>query len=279
VTLVLPPLSHLSRLAGRPGAGPSPLAAVRRAVAARRRLVAALLAGLAVLCGLTALRPPAPPAVLVLAAARDLAPGSVLALADLRSVSLPAAVVPSGALRPGAAVLGRLVAGPVRSGEPLTDVRLVGPGLLSSLPAGTVAVPVRFADAGAVALLRPGDRIDVLAAPTSYAGFGDTALAAPPDPRASPAADGPGPPDPGPPDPGASGPGASVVAADVAVLVVPAADPAAPATMSADGALVVLACSPATARALASAAANGRLSPALRAPATRPPPSSPPPGR
>lgn len=220
-------------------------ATLRRALAARRRLVAAVLAGLAVLSALSVLRPAGPPTESVLAAARDLAPGVALTLADLRPVALPAAAVPAGALRPGAAVLGRIVAGPVRSGEPLTDVRLVGDALAAALAPGAVAVPVRFADAGAVALLRAGDRIDVLAAADDPTGLDPTAVDAdPPGPRPPPTA-----------------PVARVVASDVVVLVVPAADPAG----VSDGALVVVACPPAVARVLAAAAATARLSPALRA--------------
>lgn len=236
---------------------------VHRLLARRRRLVASVLAGLAVLCALSVLRPPVPATVLVLAAARDLAPGSALAVADLRSVALPPAAVPAGALRPGAAVLGRLVAGPVRSGEPLTDVRLVGPALLDALSPGSVAVPVRFADPGAVALLRPGDRIDVLATAEHPA-------LSPPPPGAPP--DGPAPP--------VAAPGAAVVATDVVVVTIPGAaidpaDPAAPpppAAFGGDGSLVVVACTPAVARALAAAAASGRLSPALRPAAQGRPP-------
>jgi Flp pilus assembly protein CpaB len=53
----------------------------------------------------------------------------------------------------------------VRAGEPLTDARLVTSSLLDGYP-GLVAVPVRIGDAGAVRLLRVGDRVDVLAADT-----------------------------------------------------------------------------------------------------------------
>jgi Flp pilus assembly protein CpaB len=52
----------------------------------------------------------------------------------------------------------------MRRGEPLTDSRLVTGGLLRGYGAGTVATPIRIADAGVARLLRPGDRIDVLAA-------------------------------------------------------------------------------------------------------------------
>ncbi|HVF03813.1 MAG TPA: Flp pilus assembly protein CpaB [Frankiaceae bacterium] len=256
-------------------------ASLHRALAARRRVVAALLAGLAVLASLSALRPPGPPTVHVLAAARDLAAGAALTLDDLRSVALPAGAVPAGALEPGASVLGRLVAGPVRAGEPLTDVRLVGPALLSALAPGAVAVPVRFADGGAVALLRPGDRIDVLAADAdAYAGVaaGDTALALLDAVPGGPAPAAAGTPGPAPPLPPARAEPATAraVAVDVVVLAVPTDDDA----VSRDGALVVVACTPAVARALAAAAAHAQLSPALRAPQAPPAvPGSPDGGR
>jgi hypothetical protein len=52
----------------------------------------------------------------------------------------------------------------MQAGEPLTPTRLVGPGLLHGQRPGTVALPLRLADPGAAALLRAGDRIDVVAA-------------------------------------------------------------------------------------------------------------------
>ena len=72
----------------------------------------------------------------------------------------PADVAPSGT--PADAV-GRTLAGPVRAGEPVTDVRLVTPSLVSGYP-GLVALPVRVADADSVALLRVGDRVGLVAA-------------------------------------------------------------------------------------------------------------------
>ena len=247
----------------------------RRAVHARRRLVAAILVGLAVLFGLSALRPPLPPTVAVLSAARDLAAGSALALTDLRTVALPAGAVPAGTLRPGADVLGRVVAGPVRRGEPLTDVRLVGPSLLAAVAPGpdVVAVPVRFADEGAAAVLRPGDRIDVLAA-RAGAPFADPPLGDMPA--------GGGSPPPARAPTGPEGVAARVVAADVLVVLVASpsldagtggAGPAGPGTPAGDGTLVVVVCTPDVARALAAAAATDRLSPTLRrsSPAVAPP--------
>jgi len=129
-------------------------------LARRRRVVAVGLAVLGALGLVGSVRPPPGRTVPVLAAARDLAGGVPLRAADLATVRLPAAAVPSGAVR---AAVGRLPAGPVRRGEPLTDARLLGPGLLAGYGPGLVAAPVRIADADAVALLRPGERIDVLA--------------------------------------------------------------------------------------------------------------------
>ena len=72
------------------------------------------------------------------------------------------AAVPAGA-ESRSGLLGRVLAAPVRAGEPITDVRVVGPGLVRGQGPGSVAAPVRIADAGAVALVRVGDRVDVLA--------------------------------------------------------------------------------------------------------------------
>lgn len=128
-----------------------------------RRPLAALFAAAAAGLGLTALRPGPGPSVRVLAAARDLPAGTTLDASDLRALDLPPPAVPTGALHSGAA--GRVIAGPMRRGEPLTDARLVGEGLLHGYGPGTVAAPVRIADADTVRLLHSGDRIDVLAGP------------------------------------------------------------------------------------------------------------------
>ncbi|MFA1548645.1 SAF domain-containing protein [Actinomadura chokoriensis] len=131
------------------------LARLRRPLAA---LFAAAAAGLALL----ALRPGPPPSVRVLAADRDLPAGRRLTPSDLRRVALPPAAIPSGALRKAA---GRVLAGPVRRGEPLTDARVIGDAMLQGYGPDTVATPVRIADPAAVRLLHPGDRIDVLSTP------------------------------------------------------------------------------------------------------------------
>jgi Flp pilus assembly protein CpaB len=134
---------------------------VRRVVLPRRRLLSALLLGVAVLAALRSVAPAPPPTVPVLVASRDLPAGEVLTDADLTLVALPGDAVPDGMAQESYAV-GRAVTGPVRRGEPLTEARLVGESLLEGY-AGLVAVPVRLPDAAVAGLLRAGDRIDLLA--------------------------------------------------------------------------------------------------------------------
>jgi Flp pilus assembly protein CpaB len=100
---------------------------------------------------------------MVLTAARDIPGGTVVRAADLEPVPFDPATVPTGVLESAGRAVGRTTAGPVRAGEPITDVRLLSGSLVAGYP-GTVAVPLRIGDPGAVGLLRVGDRIDVVAA-------------------------------------------------------------------------------------------------------------------
>ena len=120
----------------------------------RRRLIAAALAAIAVMSAFLATRPT--PAATVLVAARDLSPGP-LRPNDLQPT--PLNHPPAGAVRTAAA--GRVLASPMRRGEPLTDVRLLDS---FHLPPGLIATPVRIADADAASLISPGSTISVLAA-------------------------------------------------------------------------------------------------------------------
>ncbi|MGW1346578.1 Flp pilus assembly protein CpaB [Kribbella sp. NPDC002412] len=136
------------------------------AVRWHRRLLAGVAAAAAVYFGLTALSPPPPPTVAVLAAARDLAGGAVPTGSDLRTVDLPPAAVPDGALEPGADLTARVLTSPVRAGEPLTDARFLAP---VAVPKGELAYPFRIDDADISALLRVGDHINLYAATSTQA--------------------------------------------------------------------------------------------------------------
>lgn len=129
---------------------------------------AALLLALGAL--VLAVRPPGNAAVAatpettpVVVAAADLPPGTVLTGGTLRLAELPPGAVPAGTVTALEDLSGRVLAGPVRRGEPVTDVRLVGPGLTALLTPGQVAAPLRLADLGIAGLVHAGDRVDVLA--------------------------------------------------------------------------------------------------------------------
>lgn len=199
---------------------------LRRSLLGRRRLIAAALAALAVVAALRAVAPPPAATVAVVVADRDLAAGTVVGAGDLAEVRAPEALVPSGVL-PAEEVVGRTLTGPVRAGEPVTDVRVVRDSLLAGYP-GRVAVPVRVGDAEAAALLRAGDRIDLLAARPE-------------------------------------GDAAAVLARDVPVLAVPRPDPEAPfSEQGTAGGLVIVAISDETAARVAHAGVSSFISVVIR---------------
>ncbi|MEH3140344.1 MAG: SAF domain-containing protein [Mycobacterium kyogaense] len=104
----------------------------------------------------------------VVVAARDLSPGSALTADDVRLEQRSPATIPDGARTRVDEVAGSTLAGPARRGEALTDVRLLGPRLAESAAgpdARIVAVPL--ADAALLDLVRAGDVVDVVAAPSS----------------------------------------------------------------------------------------------------------------
>lgn len=134
-----------------------------------RRLAAAVLAAGALLLAVTPPPPPATTAIAqsqtdVLVAAHDLAAGLTLGPDDLLPAPRASAQLPDGAISADAEVAGRVITGAVRRGEIITDRRLLGPGVSAGLGSGVVASPVRLVDLGVAALLRPGDRVDILAA-------------------------------------------------------------------------------------------------------------------
>ena len=139
------------------------------AVSWHRRLLAAALAAACVALALHLLEPRPAATTTVLAAAHDLPGGARLARSDLRTLALPRDAVPDGALRPGDPGATRVLASPMRAGEPLTDARVLGPSLLASYTRGLVVAPVQVAEPAVLSVLRVGDRIDVLAAHTDPA--------------------------------------------------------------------------------------------------------------
>ncbi|MGV1006029.1 MAG: Flp pilus assembly protein CpaB [Candidatus Nanopelagicales bacterium] len=138
-----------------------PLRIIRR----NRRAVAALLAGAAVLLTARAVGGH-PQTVPVVVASRALAAGAQLQAADLQVRQYPAELAPKAALADPAELVGQVSAVSVSAGEVFNDARLLGPTLAAD-PADPrrAPMPLRLADAQAAKLLRPGNRLDILAAP------------------------------------------------------------------------------------------------------------------
>ncbi len=218
-----------------------------RAVSWHRRLVAAACAAVAVTAALQAVSPPPPERVPVVVAAAVLPGGRVLGPDDLTVRGTEPDAVPRQAVADPAELVGRRLAAPVGEGEPVTTVRLVGSSLLADyaveLGPSAVVTPVRVADAGPLVLLRPGDRVDVLAAPLAGA-------------EAGPAAGGPA----------AGGPARVVVARAPVLAIEPTApgtdeDPLGAGDPAASGTgLLVLATTSRSALELAGAAAGSAMS-------------------
>jgi len=223
-----------------------------------RRLVAAGMVGLASFFFVKAVQPPKPSVVTVVAVTHDLPAGHVLAAGDLELRQWPRSFALTNPFTAVDRVIGRLIAGPMFAGEPLSVSRVVGPGLLDigslNSDAATaiklVAATVRLADPGEANLLRPGDLVDVLAATSASAVGVD-----------SPAA-------------------ARVVARDARVITVPSATEPGGATgllnsnqsstgstaSSRNPSMVILAVTPSTAADLAGAGARSRLSVLIKSP-------------
>ena len=136
-----------------------------RTVAARRALAGALV----LLAAIAAWRDdPRTDHTDVVVTTRDLSPGTELTVEDIRLETHRASAIPDGSRTDVDSVVGATLAGPARRGEVITDVRVLGPRLAQSAAgpdARIAALPL--ADAALVDLVRPGDIVDIVAAPAS----------------------------------------------------------------------------------------------------------------
>lgn len=228
---------------------------IQRTLRTHRRLVAALLAGCAALIAVSIVRPEPPETTAIVVARHSLAAGHVITDSDVSIAQWPTAIGAPPTARAISDVQGRTTAGPVGAGEPLSQARLVGPGLLELVTltgaadaSHLVAAPIRLADAGQAALIRPGDTVDVIAA-RAIDGGGQSADQVATDARVITITD-------------ASHPDGGLLGSTDG-----------PATGSTDpGSLIVLAVSTDTAKDLAAAATRSRISVVLKPP--RPTPST-----
>ena len=101
---------------------------------------------------------------------RDLPAGAELALADVDLARLPASSIPDSAVAAKPEELtGRVITAAAGRGEVITDARLLGEDLVSSLVGGSEAaaarmIPVKLAEPDIIPHLHHGDTVDVVTA-------------------------------------------------------------------------------------------------------------------
>lgn len=137
---------------------------------ARTQLARRIAAGvLVLLAGIAAWRPDPDSAQRdVVVARRDLGPGSTLSAEDVELSRRPAGTVPDGALAALEVAVGTRLTGPSRRGEVLTDARVLG-SRQTELSVGPDArtVPLHLVEEAVLDVIRPGDVVDILGAPSA----------------------------------------------------------------------------------------------------------------
>lgn len=132
-----------------------------------RFALAAVLFGLAAALAVHVLRPPPPPTVDVAVTARPVSAGTELTRDDVVLRAIAADLAPPGAAHAVRSLLGRAAVVALPAGAPLHTTLVSDAGVSAAAPHGTVVVPVRLSDDAVAALLRPGDRVDLLSGTTS----------------------------------------------------------------------------------------------------------------
>ncbi len=139
-----------------------PVHALARAASRHRRKLAVLAAVAAVLTGVSAAAPEGPAMISVVKAKSRLPAGTVVSTSDLVLDRVAAADVPEGVLTDPLTLVGKTLAAPVAENQMMTP--LAATDVRTSVPYGHVIAPLRLVDTALVALLRPGDLVDVIAA-------------------------------------------------------------------------------------------------------------------
>ncbi|MFJ3956249.1 Flp pilus assembly protein CpaB [Arthrobacter sp. NPDC090010] len=155
----------------RPDGRPHPrLNDIRRRVLRHKRLLAAIMLTISASLLVYQLTPEPAQREAVVAASSDLPVGTTLSRENLTLIQLPAQAITPGAFREVDRLVGRSLATPLKRGQPLSDVSLLGPGLLSGTAPGTSAVPVRLADPQSLKVLSPGQLVDIVLSQDGEAG-------------------------------------------------------------------------------------------------------------
>lgn len=125
-----------------------------------RRGLAAVIAGVAVFSGLSAVtRSDAADLVTVVVATRLIPAGSTVAEGDVREARMPSQAVPDGVLTDVRDAVGRVAGSGLRSGQMLTDLSLVG----GTSGDGSVVLSIKLDNPELAALAPPGTRVTLYA--------------------------------------------------------------------------------------------------------------------
>lgn len=135
---------------------------LRRRTLVHRRLLGSGCAAVVVWLVVQSAAGPPPATESVWTASHDLATGTVLTAHDLHRTRFAPGSVPAAAVSSLGEVVGRTLATPLGTGEPITPAHLTGTERLDGYP-GREAVAVRIPDADVVALLTPGQRVALVA--------------------------------------------------------------------------------------------------------------------
>lgn len=135
---------------------------VRRRILVHRRVLGACCAAVAVWLVVQAATAPPPQTVPVWTAAHNLPSGVVLSRDDLTRTGFTPGSVPAHAISSLRLALGRTLATPLGTGDPITPAHLVGAERLTGDP-GRAAVAVRIPDPAVAELLSPGQRVALVA--------------------------------------------------------------------------------------------------------------------
>ncbi|SDS33084.1 SAF domain-containing protein [Microlunatus soli] len=141
--------------------GSSPFTDLIRLISWHRRKLAVLAAMSAAALGITAATPDPPPTTTVTVAAHRLTGGQQLTAGDVTTRDVSSDLLPVDAITRPDSIVGRTLVAPLSEGSVLTSVSVLRTRPESA--AGLVITPLRIGDAAVLALLRVGDRVDVVA--------------------------------------------------------------------------------------------------------------------
>ncbi|MEZ5119431.1 MAG: SAF domain-containing protein [Candidatus Nanopelagicales bacterium] len=102
------------------------------------------------------------PTVATVVAKVDMPAGHIVGASDVQVVGWPADGHPAPAASSPETILGRRATAPIKAGEPLTDLRVVGPSVLAATGPGLVAIALNPDPLTVSGVIRPGDRVNLV---------------------------------------------------------------------------------------------------------------------